>query len=137
MRRALLALVLALVAAGGCGGGDGGDGGGGGGGSAPAEPPEFVDARRAMARDDYDRALAVLKPLQGDARARDLLARYRAEAARETLRNARRKLRSEPQAAVALARVSQRYARTPQATAFMREAERELRRFQARQRRRR
>jgi hypothetical protein len=125
-RHAVIALLACLALAAGCGdddddGSGGSNGSSGGSGSAA----QLDQAESAMKKDDYDGALAILKGLGDDPEARQRAAEYRVEAATETLANARRKsLKTEPRAAMSLAKTSLRYHPTPEARAFLAKATR-------------
>jgi hypothetical protein len=159
-RRAATVAVLGLALAAGCGGDDDepksadrppaateerggppGRGAGGGGDQEGVEQPtgdrarDYQRAKAAMAEDDFDSALALMRSV-GDYRdAPQLVERYRDRAAATTLRIARKRLREvrarndSPQPAVSLARNSLRYRETPEARAFLRRAQAELARF--------
>jgi hypothetical protein len=120
-RHAALALLASLALAAGCGGDDddsASDAGGGGSGNTA----QLEQAAAAMKEDDYDGALQILEGVD-DPEARRLETEYRAEAASETLANARRKdLETEPRAAMSLAETSIRYQPTPEGRAFLAKA---------------
>ena len=148
-RTTTLAAVLAALALGACGGDDNGDGGDSPGGpdsagtpAAQACPPQadqaLEDAEFAMKSDDFDGALAAIKPYLECPKVKEAEAGYRTIAARTTLRIARARLAeatrkpgpdNSPQAAVSLARNSLRYEETPEARAFLKKAEAQLAAF--------
>ncbi|HEX2085098.1 MAG TPA: hypothetical protein VHF89_05405 [Solirubrobacteraceae bacterium] len=143
--RSTLAALIAALAVAGCGGDDNDDDSGperAGTPAAQACPPQAEQAMEqaafAMKSDDFDAALATLKPYLGCPEVKAREAEYRKTAARTSLRIARRHLATarrtagpdnSPQAAVSLARNSLRYHETPEARAFLKEAETELARF--------
>lgn len=113
--------------------------------SAQACPPEadqaLDEAEVAMEGDDFDGALATIKPYLDCPKVEEAEARYRDTAARTTLRIARKHLRTalenpnpdnSPQAAVSLARNSLRYKETPEGRELFERAERELAKFKRR-----
>jgi hypothetical protein len=125
-RLSALAITTALLLAG-CGGGDDDSpagGGSSGSGDTSAQAAAYERAVDAMANDEYDSALSAMEQA-GDYRdAPERLEEFRAEAARETLANARRKLQLAPRAALSLALVAQRYDETPAGAAFVERARR-------------
>lgn len=82
-----------------------------------------------MEKNDYDRAIPLMESLGDFRNARARAAQFRTQAARETLANARKKVKSSPRAAVSLTETSLRYKNTSQARAFLDEAEAALERF--------
>ena len=125
MSRLATILLVALLALAGCGGDDDNDNGGGasGGGSDAAKAAEYDRAVAAMQEDEYDTAIPAMESL-GDYRdAPQKVEEFRAEAARETLANARGKLEKAPRAALSLAQAAQRYKDTPEGRALVAEAE--------------
>ena len=145
VRPSLLAALLAALALAGCGGDDSDDGNGPDRAETPSAqtcPPEadqaLKDARFAMKSDDFDGALASIKPYLECPKVKDAEAGFRDTAARTTLKIARKRLAeamgkpgpdNSPQAAVSLARNSLRYKETPPAREFLARAERELATF--------
>ena len=143
--RSLSAAALAAVALAGCGGDDNDDGGGPERAGTPASQacsPQadqaLEDAAFAMKSDDFDAALATIKPYLECPKVKQRETRYRETAARTTLRIARRRLAeanstpgpdNSPQAAVSLARNSLRYKETPEAREFLQRAEAALAAF--------
>ncbi|HEX8205646.1 MAG TPA: hypothetical protein VF587_06275 [Solirubrobacteraceae bacterium] len=138
--KTLLAALLAALALAACGGDDNDDGGNGPDRaetpSAQECPPQadqaLEDAAFAMKSDDFDGALATIKPYLGCPKVKDAETGYRDTAARKTLQIAKKRLRqsqknptkdNSPQPAVSLARNSLRYKETPEAQAFLKEAE--------------
>lgn len=142
-----LAALLAALALAACGGSDndnGADPPRSETPSAQACPPEadqaLADARFAMKSDDFDAALASVKPYLGCPEVKTAETQFRETAARTTLKIARKHLRTalekpsnenSPQAAVSLARNSLRYKATPEARQFLERAEAELAKFKA------
>ena len=142
---AVLLSVLLLVAC-------GDDGGGGDDGpdrattpSAQACPPEaeqaLRDAEAAVAEDDFDGALAAIRPYRDCPKVQEAEAGFRDVAAATTLRIARKHLQTylknpnpdnSPQAAVSLSRNSLRYKETPEARELYERAQRELEKFKER-----
>lgn len=128
MTRRIPAAVLACVAlAAGCGDDDDEKASGGGGGAGKAAQIEQADA--AVEKNDFDGAIEILRGLGDDPAARERLAEVKVVAARETLANARRKLKGSPRAAVSLTETSLRYNPTPEARAFLPKAQAALKRF--------
>ena len=144
-KRYVAALAAALILAA-CGGGDDDDGGDAperaGTPAAQSCPPQVDQAKKdaafAMKSDDFDTALATLKPYLGCPEVKEIETQYREVAARTTLRIARARLReaerannndTSPQPAVSLARNSLRYKETPEARAFLKKAEAALAAF--------
>jgi hypothetical protein len=110
--------------------------------SAQTCPPEadqaLKDARFSMKSDDFDAALASVKPYLGCAEVKEAETGFRDTAARTTLKIARRRLAeanrtsgpdNSPQAAVSLAKNSLRYKETPEAREFLVRAEAQLAAF--------
>ena len=141
----LLAALLAALTLAACGGDDN-DGGGGPDRaetpSAQACPPEadqaLEEAEFAMKGDDFDAALATVKPYRDCPKIQEAEAGFRDVAAATTLRIARKHLQTyfknpnpdnSPQAAVSLSRNSLRYEETPEARQFHERAKRELAEF--------
>ena len=144
----LLAALLAALAIAACGGDDN-DGGDGPDRaetpSAQACPPEaeqaLRDAEAAVAEDDFDGALAAIRPYRDCPKVQEAEARFRDDAAATTLRIARKHLQTylenpnpdnSPQAAVSLSRNSLRYKETPEARELYERAQRELEKFKKR-----
>jgi hypothetical protein len=141
----LLAALLAALTLAACGGDDNDGGDGPDRAENPAAqacPPEadqaLEDARFAMKSDDFDAALAAIKPYGECPKVQQAETRFRDTAARTTLRIARARLAeanrskgpdNSPQAAVSLARNSLRYKETPEARAFLEKAEAALAAF--------
>jgi hypothetical protein len=143
--RLSLAAVIAAVAVAGCG--DDNDDSGNSPEraetpSAQACPPEAAqaqeDAAFMMKSDDFDGALATIKPFLDCPEVKQLETEYRATAAKTTLKIARKRLEEarksnseedSPQPAVSLARNSLRYKETAEAREFLAEAEAELATF--------
>ncbi len=137
----------AALALGACGGDDNddqpaGQDNGGSPASAQACPPQadeaLGEARFAMKSDDFDAALAAIKPYAACEKIQREEAKFRTTAAKTTLEIARKRLDealnkpspdNSPQAAVSLARNSLRYEETPEARAFFKRAEAELAKF--------
>ena len=140
----LAALLAALVLAA-CGGDDNDGGNGPDRSETPAAqacPPEadqaLKDARFAMKSDDFDGALASIKPYLECPEVKTAETEFRDTAARTTLKIARKRLAealgksgpdNSPQAAVSLARNSIRYKETPEAVEVLKKAEAELAEF--------
>jgi hypothetical protein len=145
LRTSSLAALLAALVLAGCGGDDSDDGNGPDRAETPSAqtcPPEadqaLKDARFAMKSDDFDGALAAIKPYLECPKVKDAETGFRDTAAKTTLRIARKHLRTatekpsqenSPQAAVSLARNSLRYKETPEAREFLVEAEAALTKF--------
>jgi hypothetical protein len=142
----LLAALLAALTLAACGGDDNDDGGNGPDRaetpSAQTCPPEadqaLADAEFAMKSDDFDAALAAIKPYLGCQRIKEAETEFRETAAKTTLRIAREHLRTamekpspenSPQSAVSLARNSLRYKETPEGREVFEKAEAELAKF--------
>jgi acyl-CoA synthetase (NDP forming) len=141
----MLAAAVAALSAAGCGGDNDDDTGGpdrAGTPAAQACSPKadqaLKDAEFAMKSDDFDGALAMVKPHLECPRIKEREAQFRTRAARTTLRIARKHLatatrepgpENSPQAAVSLARNSLRYQETPEAQAFLKKAEAALAKF--------
>jgi hypothetical protein len=142
-----LAALLAALALAACGGDDNDNDGGpdqAGTPAAAACSPQadqaLKDARFAMKSDDFDAALASIKPYLECPKIKQNEERFRVTAARTTLKIARKRLAeanadpgpdNSPQAAVSLARNSLRYHETPEARALVERAEAALARFKA------
>ncbi len=140
-----LTLIAAAMTLGACGGDDNDNGDGpdrAGTPAAQACSPQadqaLKDAQFAMKSDDFDAALATLKPHLECPKVKQREEGFRATAARTTLRIARKHLKTalskpsnenSPQAAVSLARNSLRYQETPEAREFLERAEAELAKF--------
>ena len=143
--RLTLTAAIAAVALAGCGGDDNDDSGSQDQGGAPAAqscPPQadqaLKDARFAMKSDDFDGALAAIKPYAECDKVQQAEAKFRETAARTTLKIARKRLNealskpgpdNSPQAAVSLVRNSLRYKETPEALEFQKKAQAELDKF--------
>lgn len=143
----LAALVSALLLVA-CGEDDGGGGDGPDRAQTPSAqacPPEAEQALReadaAVAEDDFDGALATIKPYRDCPRVAEAESEYRDVAARTTLRIARKHLETylenpnpdnSPQAALSLSRNSLRYKETPEARELYERAQRELAKFKER-----
>ena len=141
----LLAALLAALTIAACGGDDNDDGNGPDRAETPSAqtcPPESAqaleDARFAMKSDDFDAALAAIKPYLECPEVKEAETEFRDTAARTTLRIARKHLRTatekpspenSPQAAVSLARNSLRYKETPEGRELLEKAEAELAEF--------
>jgi hypothetical protein len=96
---------------------------------------DYARAMKAVRGGDYDTAIAIMKALGGYRDARSQLARIKVVGARHKLAVARRKLRTapSPQSAVALAKTSLKYHPTPEARAFLRQAQAVHDRYKKRQ----
>ncbi|HEV3002135.1 MAG TPA: hypothetical protein VGW75_15445 [Solirubrobacteraceae bacterium] len=146
--RLTLAAAIAALTLAGCGGDGGDDAGGGSGGAgtpaaqacSPQADQALKDAAFAMKSDDFDGALATIKPYLACPKVKQRETKYRSVAARKTLQIARKRLAearrkggpdNSPQPAVSLARNSLRYEETPEARAFLKRAEAALARFKA------
>ena len=141
----LLAALLAALTLAACGGDDNGGGDGPDRAATPSAqacPPEadqaLEEAEFAMKSDDFDAALAAIKPYLDCPKVKEAETAYRDTAAKTTLRIARKHLRTaledpspenSPQAAVSLARNSLRYKETPEARELHERAQRELAKF--------
>jgi hypothetical protein len=141
MARIAVVAALAAVAFAGCGGDDEQGPAGGRASTARAAPPadaaELVArADEAMRHDDFDGALALLRRAGTFPDAEERLPRYRAIAARTTLRVARKRYaetvrtKQPPQPALSLARNSLKYRETAEARRFYVRMQRELKAFQ-------
>jgi len=148
-RPSTLAAVLAALTLAACGGDD--DDGGAQTQPERAEtpaaqacPPQtdriLEDAELRMASDDFDGAFAVMDEVKDCPRVQELLVEYKDRAAKKTLEIAKKQLQiakrrggnnASPQAAVSIARNSIKYKDTPEARAFLKKAEAELRKFKA------
>ncbi len=144
-RSSTLTAVAAAIALAACGGDDNGNGDAperAGTPAAQACSPQadqaVKDAQFAMKSDDFDAALATIKPYLECPKVKQREERFRVTAARTTLKIARKRLAeanstpgpdNSPQAAVSLARNSLRYRETPEARAFLQKAEAALARF--------
>jgi hypothetical protein len=104
----------------------------------PQADQALKDARFAMKSDDFDAALASIKPYGECDKVKQAEAKFRTTAARTTLKIARKRLDealskpsndNSPQAAVSLVRNSIRYKETPEALEFQKKAEAELAKF--------
>ena len=132
----LLAALLAALALAACGGGDDTDNDNGPDRaetpSAQTCPPEadqaLKDAEFAMKSDDFDAALASIKPYLDCPKVKEAETGFRDTAAKTTLRIAKKHLETatkkpspenSPQAAVSLARNSLRYKPTPEGETFL------------------
>lgn len=142
----MLAAAIAALSVAGCGGDNDNDDTGApdraGTPAAQACSPKadqaVKDADFAMKSDDFDAALAAVKPYLECPKVREREAEYRTVAARTSLRIARKHLATanrtkgpdnSPQAAVSLARNSLRYKETPEGRAFLKKAEAALAAF--------
>lgn len=144
-RSSTLTAIAAALALAACGGDDNDNGDGPERAETPAAQacsPQadqaLKDAQVAMKSDDFDAALAAIKPHLGCQKVKQREEAFRATAARTTLRIARKHLdtalskpspENSPQAAVSLARNSLRYQETPEAQDFLKKAEAELAKF--------
>jgi hypothetical protein len=146
-RTSLVAALAATLTLGACGGDDNDEPSGPDQGGTPAAqtcPPQADEALKeaefAMKSDDFDAALAAIKPYGSCDKVKQAEAEFRTTAARTTLRIARKRLDealeqpgpdNSPQAAVSLSRNSLRYKETPEGRAFFQRAQRELAKFKA------
>lgn len=144
-RSSTLTAIAAALALAACGGDDNDTGDGPDRAETPAaqacspQADQAVkDAQFAMKSDDFDAALASIKPYLDCPRVKQREERFRETAARTTLQIARKRLDealskpgpdNSPQAAVSLARNSLRYQETPEAQEFLEKAEAELAKF--------
>jgi outer membrane PBP1 activator LpoA protein len=141
----LLAALLAALVLAACGGDDNDNDNGPDRAETPSAqtcPPEadqaLKDAEFAMKSDDFDAALAAIKPYLDCPKVKQAETGFRDTAAKTTLRIARKHLETatkkpspenSPQAAVSLARNSLRYKETPEAQELLAKAEAELAQF--------